>query len=85
MTREVMYLLMSKIRVNRFRSADSIFCRSPSENIITIRIDNRSGFYRMNSLSTEGGGEKLVVRSLPGTQRSETLAGKGELTTGMRR
>jgi hypothetical protein len=56
-----MNMLLSKIRVNRFSSADTIFSRSPSENIIVVGADNRSGFNGMDGLITEGGGEKLMV------------------------
>jgi len=56
-----MNLLVRKIRVNRFSGADTIFGRSPPENIIAVGIDNWSGFNGVDSMITEGGGEKLMV------------------------
>jgi hypothetical protein len=61
---ELMYLLLSKIRINSFSSAKAIFSRCPSEDIIAIRADYRSGFNSVHSLGTEGGGEKVVVPSM---------------------
>jgi hypothetical protein len=52
------------VGVNRFSYAETIFGRSPSENIIVVGGDNWSCFNSLDSLIIEGVGEKLMVQNL---------------------
>ena len=52
---------MRKMAVNRLSSAEAIFSRSPSEDVIAVGADNRSCLNILDNLINASGGEQLVI------------------------